>query len=73
MEVVIFLVCIMRVLVCYSVFVINVVGGIGYGLGILMLIKDYINMIGINFFIGENFEEFGLCFLDMLDVYIVIY
>lgn len=51
--------------------VMNVVGGVNelYFVGDLMLIFDYINFIGMNLFIGLNDEYFGLCFLDMFEVY----
>ncbi|EPV43567.1 purine nucleoside phosphorylase [Streptococcus agalactiae GB00899] len=73
MEVVTFPVRIMRALACHSVLVTNAAGGIGYGPGTLMLIKDHINMIGTNPLIGENLEEFGPRFPDMSDAYTATY
>ncbi|HGC9299539.1 TPA: purine-nucleoside phosphorylase [Streptococcus agalactiae] len=73
MEVVTFPVRIMRALACHSVLVTNAAGGIGYGPGTLMLIKDHINMIGTNPLIGENLEEFGPRFPDMSDAYTPTY
>lgn len=73
MEVVTFPVRIMKALGCHSVLVTNAAGGIGFGPGTLMLIKDHINFTGTNPLIGANLDEFGPRFPDMSDAYTAAY
>lgn len=73
MEVVTFPVRIMKALGCHSVLVTNAAGGIGFGPGTLMLIKDHINFTGTNPLIGANMDEFGPRFPDMSDAYTAAY
>lgn len=73
MEVVTFPVRIMKALGCHSVLVTNAAGGIGFGPGTLMLIKDHINFTGTNPLIGANLDEFGPRFPDMSDAYTAVY
>ena len=73
MEVVTFPVRIMKALGCHSVLVTNAAGGIGFGTGTLMLIKDHINFTGTNPLIGANMDEFGPRFPDMSDAYTAAY
>ena len=49
----------------------NACGGINqeFCAGILMLITDFINMMGANPLIGPNDERFGPCFPDMTEPY----
>ena len=67
LEVVTFPVRVMKVLGCEGVLVTNAAGGIGFGPGTLMAISDHINMTGQNPLIGENLDDFGPRFPDMLD------
>lgn len=73
MEMVTFPVRIMKALGCHSVLVTNAAGGIGFGPGTLMLIKDHINFTGTNPLIGANLDEFGPRFPDMSDAYTAAY
>jgi purine-nucleoside phosphorylase len=52
-------------------FITNAAGGLNpdFEIGVPMLIKDHINMIGDNPLIGENIDEWGPRFPDMSDAY----
>lgn len=54
-----------------QVVITNAAGGInrGFAPGTLMLINDYINMMGTNPLIGPNDERFGPRFADMTEVF----
>lgn len=73
METVTFPVRVMKALGCHSVIVTNAAGGIGFGPGTLMVIKDHINMTGTNPLIGPNLDDFGPRFPDMSDAYTKAY
>lgn len=62
---------VMQLLGVKNLIVTNACGGINRGFkpGDLMLITDYINMLGNNPLIGENDERFGVRFPDMSEAY----
>ena len=49
----------------------NAAGGINptYGAGTLMVIRDHINLTGLNPLIGQNADELGLRFTDLTDAW----
>ena len=61
----------MRLLGVKDLIVTNACGGINRAFtpGDLMLLTDYINMLGNNSLIGENDERFGVRFPDMTEAY----
>ena len=62
---------VMRLLGVKDLIVTNACGGINRAFtpGDLMLLTDYINMLGNNSLIGENDERFGVRFPDMTEAY----
>lgn len=62
---------VMKLLGIESLIVTNACGGINRGFvpGDLMILTDYINMLGKNSLIGENDERFGVRFPDMSEAY----
>lgn len=54
---------------CFFVF--NVLGGVNFDfeVGEIMIQDDYINFFLVYLLIGKNIDEFGLCFLDMSELY----
>ncbi len=61
----------MKLLGIENLIVTNACGGINPGFipGDLMILSDYINMLGRNSLIGENDERFGVRFPDMSEAY----
>ena len=62
---------VMKILGIENLIVTNACGGINrdFAPGDLMLLTDYINMLGNNSLIGENDERFGVRFPDMSEAY----
>ncbi len=62
---------VMKLLGIESLIVTNACGGINrsFAPGDLMILTDYINMLGKNSLIGENDERFGVRFPDMSEAY----
>ena len=62
---------VMKLLGIENLIVTNACGGINrdFAPGDLMLLTDYINMLGNNSLIGENDERFGVRFPDMSEAY----
>ncbi len=62
---------VMKLLGIENLIVTNACGGINRGFtpGDLMILTDYINMLGNNSLIGENDERFGVRFPDMSEAY----
>lgn len=62
---------VMKMLGIDSMIVTNACGGINMSFkqGDLMILTDYINMLGMNPLIGENDERFGVRFPDMSEAY----
>lgn len=62
---------VMKLLGIESLIVTNACGGINrsFAPGDLMILTDYINMLGRNSLIGENDERFGVRFPDMSEAY----
>ena len=62
---------VMKLLGIENLIVTNACGGInrGFAPGDLMILTDYINMLGNNSLIGENDERFGVRFPDMSEAY----
>ncbi len=62
---------VMKLLGIKSLIVTNACGGINrsFAPGDLMILTDYINMLGRNSLIGENDERFGVRFPDMSEAY----
>lgn len=62
---------VMKLLGVENLIVTNACGGInrGFAPGDLMLITDFINMLGNNPLIGDNDERFGVRFPDMTEAY----
>ncbi len=62
---------VMKLLGIESLIVTNACGGINHSFtpGDLMILTDYINMLGKNSLIGENDERFGVRFPDMSEAY----
>lgn len=71
MQQVVFPIFVMKMLGAEKVIVTNACGGINTAFrpGDLMLIEDYINMVGDNPLIGTNDERFGVQFPDMSEAY----
>ena len=62
---------VMKLLGIENLIVTNACGGINrdFEPGDLMILTDYINMLGNNSLIGENDERFGVRFPDMSEAY----
>ena len=62
---------VMQLMGVECLFITNAAGGLNpdFEIGVPMLIKDHINMIGDNPLIGENIDEWGPRFPDMSDAY----
>jgi len=71
MKTVTFPIRVMQMMGVEYLFITNAAGGLNpdFEIGIPMLIKDHINMIGDNPLIGENIDEWGPRFPDMSDTY----
>ena len=62
---------VMKFLGVKTIIITNAAGSVKKGLNVgdLMLITDHINMMGANPLIGKNYEDLGVRFPDMSDVY----
>lgn len=62
---------VMKLLGVKTLLITNACGGIDRGLtpGDLMILTDYINMLGTNSLVGPNDERFGVRFPDMTEAY----
>lgn len=71
MKTVTFPIRVMQLMGVEYLFITNAAGGLNpdFEIGVPMLIKDHINMIGDNPLIGTNIEEWGPRFPDMSDAY----
>jgi purine-nucleoside phosphorylase len=71
MKTVTFPIRVMQLMGVEYLFITNAAGGLNpdFEIGVPMLIKDHINMIGDNPLIGENIDEWGPRFPDMSDAY----
>ena len=71
MKTITFPIRVMQLMGVEYLFITNAAGGLNpdFEIGIPMLIKDHINMIGDNPLIGENIDEWGPRFPDMSDAY----
>ncbi|MFP4460599.1 MAG: purine-nucleoside phosphorylase [Thermotogota bacterium] len=71
MKTVTFPIRVMQLMGVECLFITNAAGGLNpdFEIGVPMLIKDHINMIGDNPLIGENIDEWGPRFPDMSDAY----
>lgn len=71
MKTVTFPIRVMQMMGVEYLFITNAAGGLNpdFEIGVPMLIKDHINMIGDNPLIGENIDEWGPRFPDMSDAY----
>lgn len=69
-----FFVWVMKELGVDFLVVFNVCGGMNfyYQCGDIMVIDDYINLMGDNLLIGINDDCFGLCFFDMCELYMCV-
>ncbi|HPF16886.1 MAG TPA: purine-nucleoside phosphorylase [Thermotogota bacterium] len=71
MNQVVFPIRVMQMMGVEYLFITNAAGGLNpdFEIGVPMLIKDHINMMGDNPLIGQNIEEWGPRFPDMSDTY----
>ena len=71
MKTITFPIRVMQLMGVEYLFITNAAGGLNpdFEIGIPMLIKDHINMIGDNPLIGQNIDEWGPRFPDMSDAY----
>ncbi|MEA1883213.1 MAG: purine-nucleoside phosphorylase [Thermotogota bacterium] len=71
MKTITFPIRVMQLMGVEYLFITNAAGGLNpdFEIGVPMLIKDHINMIGDNPLIGENIDEWGPRFPDMSDAY----
>src|SRR6056297_967853 len=71
MKTITFPIRVMQLMGVEVLFITNAAGGLNpdFEIGVPMLIKDHINMIGDNPLIGENIDEWGPRFPDMSDAY----
>ncbi len=71
MKTITFPIRVMQLMGVECLFITNAAGGLNpdFEIGVPMLIKDHINMIGDNPLIGENIDEWGPRFPDMSDAY----
>jgi len=71
MKTVTFPIRVMQMMGVEYLFITNAAGGLNpdFEIGVPMLIKDHINMIGDNPLIGQNIDEWGPRFPDMSDAY----
>ena len=68
---VVFPIRVLKLLGVETLIITNAAGGINQMLekGDLMIIKDHINLMGVNPLFGENDERFGTRFPDMSNLY----